>query len=103
MVLAKTMADAVQGGVMNIRMQLIRASAALAIIGGLATAEAFSPTATEVDCPFAKATKPQRILLLDPVQKHPTWIDARIESSGDTMLQKTVDTSDDASAGVVTL
>ena len=44
-----------------------------------------------------------RILLLDPIQKHPTWIDARIDSSGDTMLQKTVDTSDDTSAGVVTL
>ena len=88
---------------MNIRMQLIRASAALLIIGGLATAETLAPPATEVDCPFAKAAKPQRILLLDPVQKHPTWIDARIDSGGDTMLHKTVDTSDDASAGVVTL
>ena len=88
---------------MNIRMQLIRASAALLIIGGLATAETLAPPTTEVDCPFAKVAKPQRILLLDPVQKHPTWIDARIDSSGDTMLQKTVDTSDDASAGVVTL
>lgn len=88
---------------MNIRMQLIRASAALAIIGGLATAETFSPTATEVDCPFAKAAKPQRILLLDPIQKHPTWIDARFDAGSDAVLQKAVDTSDAPSAGVVTL
>ena len=88
---------------MNIRMQLIRASAALAIIGGLATAETFSPTATEVDCPFAKTAKPQRILLLDPIQKHPTWIDARFDAGSDAVLQKTVDTSDATSAGVVTL
>jgi len=88
---------------MNIRMQLIRASAALAIIGGLATAETFSPTATEVDCPFAKAAKPQRILLLDPIQKHPTWIDARFDAGSEAVLQKTVDTSDATSAGVVTL
>jgi hypothetical protein len=84
-------------------MQLIRASAALAIIGGLATAEAFSPTATEVDCPFAKTAKPQRILLLDPIQKHPTWIDARFDAGSDAVLQKTVDTSDATPAGVVTL
>lgn len=88
---------------MNIRMQLIRASAALAIIGGLATAETFSPTATEVDCPFAKAAKPQRILLLDPIQKHPTWIDARFDAGSDAVLLKTVDTSDETSAEVVTL
>ncbi len=67
---------------MNIRMQLIRAGVALAIIGSVATAETLSPPATDVDCPFAKAAKPQRILLLDPIQKHPTWIDARRESSG---------------------
>ena len=88
---------------MNIRMQLIRASAALAIIGGLATAETFSPPATEVDCPFAKAAKPQRILLLDPIQKHPTWIDARFDAGSDAVLQKTVDASDETSPGVVTL
>lgn len=89
---------------MNIRMQLIRASAALAIIGGLATAETFSPQpVTEVECPFAKAAKPQRILLLDPIQKHPTWIDARFDAGRDAVLQKTVDTSDETSSGVVTL
>lgn len=88
---------------MNIRMQLIRASAALVIIGGIATAEALSPTATQPDCPFAKAAKPQRIMLLDPIQKHPTWIDARIDAPGDAILHKTVDTtSGDASFGVVT-
>lgn len=87
---------------MNIRMQLIRAGAALAIIGGVATAETLSPPATEVDCPFAKAVKPQRILLLDPIQKHPIWIDARRQSSGDADLQKTVDAREDAARGVVT-
>ena len=62
-----------------------------------------SPPATEVDCPFAKTAKPQRILLLDPIQKHPTWIDARFDAGSDAVLQKTVDTSDATSAGVVTL
>lgn len=74
---------------MNIRMQLIRAGAALAVIGGVAAAESLSPPATDVDCPFAKIAKPQRILLLDPIQKHPTWIDAARESSGDSELQST--------------
>jgi len=89
---------------MNIRMQLIRASAALVIIGGIATAEALSPAATETDCPFAKAARPQRILLLDPIQKHPTWIDARLQSPGDAVLHKTADsnsTRDIPSRGVV--
>ena len=83
---------------MNIRMQLIRAVAALLVIGGVATAETMSPPATEVDCPFAKAVKPQRILLLDPIQKHPTWIDARQDSPGDAGLQRTVDSSHAADA-----
>jgi hypothetical protein len=88
---------------MNIRMQLIRAGLAVAIIGGVAAAETASPPAAEVECPFAKAAKPQRILLLDPIQKHPTWIDARRQSPGDTELQKTVDSkSEDAARGVVT-
>ena len=87
---------------MNIRMQLIRAGAALAIIGSVAAAESLSPTATEADCPFAKAAKPQRILLLDPIQKHPTWIDARRESPGDGSLQSTVDSKhDDLAHGIV--
>lgn len=76
---------------MNIRMQLIRAGVALAIIGGVATAETVSPPAVDSDCPFAKAVKPQRILLLDPIQKHPTWIDARNDSSGDSGMHGTVD------------
>src|SRR3954452_19993200 len=71
---------------MNIRMQLVRAGVALAIIGGVATAETLTPAAVESDCPFAKVVKPQRILLLDPIQKHPIWIDARRESSGDVDL-----------------
>jgi hypothetical protein len=88
---------------MNIRMQLIRAGLAVAIIGGVAAAETASPPAAEVDCPFAKTAKPQRILLLDPIQKHPTWIDARRESPADTDLQKTVDSkNEDAARGVAT-
>lgn len=78
---------------MTIRMQLIRAAAALAIIGGVAAAESMSPPATDADCPFAKAARPQRILLLDPVQKHPIWIDARRESPGDSDTQSTADTA----------
>ena len=73
---------------MNMRMQLVRAGLAMAVIGGVATAETFSPP--EPDCPLVKAAKPQRILMLDPVQKHPTWIDARKESAGDSILRTTV-------------
>jgi hypothetical protein len=76
---------------MNIRRQLIRAGVALAIIGSVATAETMSPPAVDNDCPFAKAVKPQRILLLDPMQRHPTWIDARNDSSGDAVMRGTVD------------
>src|SRR4051812_18793903 len=90
------------GGAMNIRMQLIRAAVALAIIGSVATAETLTSAPVEVDCPFAKATKPQRIMLLDPIQKHPTWIDARGESPGDIDLQKTADSHEPAERGIVT-
>jgi hypothetical protein len=55
-----------------------------------------------VDCPFAKAAKPQRILLLDPIQRHPTWIDARRQSPGDGTLQSTVDSNHgDRTHGIV--
>jgi len=87
---------------MNIRMQLIRAGAALAIIGSVAAAESLSPIATDADCPLVKTSHPQRILLLDPIQKHPTWIDARRESPGDGTLQSTVDSNhDDLTHGIV--
>jgi hypothetical protein len=87
---------------MNIRMQLIRAGAALAIIGSVAAAESLSPVATDADCPLVKTSHPQRILLLDPIQKHPTWIDARRESPGDGTLQSTVDSNhDDLTHGIV--
>jgi hypothetical protein len=88
---------------MNIRMQLIRAGLAVAVIGSVAAAESLSPPATDVDCPFAKVARPQRILLLDPIQKHPTWIDARREAPAAAELPKTVDAkSADAARGVVT-
>ena len=88
---------------MSIRMQLIRAAAALAVIGSVGAAESLLPAATDADCPFAKVVHPQRILLLDPIQKHPIWIDARRESSGDDAMHSTVDTSHASSAhGVVT-
>ena len=88
---------------MNIRMQLIRAGAALAIIGSVAAAESLSPAlATDADCPLVKTSHPQRILLLDPIQKHPTWIDARRESPGEGTLQSTVDSKhDDPTHGIV--
>jgi hypothetical protein len=45
----------------------------------------------DTDCPFAKAVKPQRILLLDPIQKHPTWIDVRTDSSGESRMHGAID------------
>lgn len=75
---------------MNIRRQLIRAGVALAIIGSVAAAETLSPPVVDSDCPFAKVVKPQRILLLDPIQRHPTWIDARNDSSGDAQMHGAV-------------
>lgn len=75
---------------MNIRRQLIRAGVALAIIGSVAAAETLSPPVVDSDCPFAKVVKPQRILLLDPIQRHPTWIDARNDSSGDPQMHGAV-------------
>ena len=76
---------------MNIRMQLIRATAALLVIGGLAAAETMSPAVATVDCPLAKAAKPQHILLLDPIQKHPTWIDASLLPSDAAVAHKMFD------------
>jgi hypothetical protein len=86
---------------MNIRIQLIRAGAALVVICGLAAAESLmTPAATDADCPYAKA---QRIMLLDPIQKHPIWIDAQRDPSDDADTQHTVDSKhDDSSHGVVT-
>jgi hypothetical protein len=86
---------------MNIRMQLIRAAAAMAIIGGVAAAETLSSPATEPDCPFAKVVRPQRILLLDPIQKHPTWIDAGTGSSGEAHLRNAADSKHDELFGGV--
>jgi hypothetical protein len=89
---------------MNMRLQLIRATVALAVIGGVATAETMSPPAQAVadaDCPYTKVAKPQRILLLDPIQKHPMWIDARRDSSGDNEMHKTIDSREHTLRGVV--
>jgi hypothetical protein len=90
---------------MNMRMQLIRASIALAVIAGVATAEtmASAPDAVaDADCPYMKVVKPQKILLLDPIQRHPTWIDARRDGSGDGVMQHTVDTREHTLGGVAT-
>jgi hypothetical protein len=89
---------------MNMRMQLIRASVALAIIAGVATAETMAPSpeaVADANCPYMKAAKPQRILLLDPIQKHPIWIDARLDSSGDNEMHKTVDSREHTLRGIV--
>jgi len=87
---------------MNLRMQLVRAVVALGIIGGVATAETLSTPATEVDCPLAKLTRPQRILLLDPSHGHPIWIDASNGASGGGHLQHAVDTTRMSTPHVVT-
>ena len=89
---------------MNMRLQLIRAAVALAVIGGVATAETLAPPAQAVadaDCPYTKVAKPQRIMLLDPIQKHPTWIDARHDSSGDNEMHRTIDSREHSLRGVV--
>jgi hypothetical protein len=87
---------------MNIRMQLIRAGLAIAVIGGAAAAEMFYPAA-DADCPFAKVVKPQRILLLDPIQKHPIWIDVRNDAPSDAATPQTADsTHADSARGLVT-
>ena len=82
---------------MNIRLQLIRAGTALAIIGSIATAASLSQPSSEPDCPFAKTAHPQRILLLDPVQKHPIWVDASLKSedgsAGDDARHASAETS----------
>lgn len=89
---------------MNMRMQLIRASIALAVIAGVATAETMAPSQNAVadaNCPYTKTSKPQRILMLDPIQKHPVWIDARHDSSGDNEMHKAVDSREHTLRGVV--
>lgn len=85
---------------MNVRMQLIRAGLAVAVIGGVAAAESLYPAA-EVDCPLAKTARPQRILLLDPIQKHPTWIDARNDAPSDAAIPQAADSAHAAGAGGV--
>lgn len=64
---------------MKLRMQLIRAAIAIAVLGGVAAAETSAP-APEPECPLARISHPQRILLLDPTHKRPVWIDARIDT-----------------------
>jgi hypothetical protein len=65
-----------QEDTMNLHRQLLRAIAMLAFIGVAGAATLVAPAPPE--CPLAKAAKPQRILLLDPMQHHPSWIDARV-------------------------
>jgi hypothetical protein len=71
---------------MNLHRQLTRASVALLAIAGIAAAERLLAPA-RAECPLAKAPVGQRILLLDPVHKHPMWIDARFDAHGIGMLR----------------
>lgn len=59
---------------MNLERQLIRAVAAVVVITLIAAAELLSaPIATPADaCPLA-GTPARRILLFDPLQRHPVW------------------------------
>ena len=76
---------------MNLHRQLIRAIAMLAFIGVAGAATLVAPAPAQPECPLVRAAKPQRILLLDPIQKHPTWIDARNDSSGDSKMHGAID------------
>lgn len=82
---------------MNIKLQLVRAGLAVAVITGIAAAATVSPP-VEADCPLARSAKPQRILLLDPVQKHPTWMDARVEPDSPPMLSSSSSSSSSSPA-----
>lgn len=89
---------------MNIRMQLIRAGIAMAVIGGVGAATTLSPpSAPTPECPFAKSAKPQRIMLLDPVQKHPTWIDVPSHSSTGAIMPAVTITPERPTQVVATL
>ena len=60
---------------MNLHRQLARAIAALlAIAGFAAVAPLFPPS--PLQCPLLQVSTSPRVLLLDPAQKHPIWIDA---------------------------
>jgi hypothetical protein len=67
-----------QEDTMNLHRQLIRAIAMLAFIGVAGAATLVAPAPSQPECPLVRAAKPQRILLLDPMQHHPSWIDARV-------------------------
>jgi hypothetical protein len=59
---------------MNLERQLIRAVAAVVVITLIAAAELLSapPAMPSGACPIA-GTPAQRILLFDPLQRHPVW------------------------------
>lgn len=59
---------------MNLHRQLTRAIVALLALAGFAAAEQLLAL-PQVQCPIAQASASLRILLLDPVQKHPIWIE----------------------------
>lgn len=60
---------------MNLHRQLTRAIVTLLTAAGFAAAEQLLAL-PQVQCPLAQASASLRVLLLDPVQKHPIWIDA---------------------------
>jgi hypothetical protein len=60
---------------MELRTQLAHVAFAIALV-----AAALAWLEPEPACSYAGASKVQRVLLMDAVQKHPTWIDAQHES-----------------------
>ena len=59
---------------MELRTQMAHIAFALALV--MAALAWLTP---EPECPLAGASKMRRVLMLDAVQKHPTWVDARHE------------------------
>jgi len=67
-----------------------KVAAPLLVIAGAGSGKTMT-LAARVARLVLEGADPQRILLLDPIQKHPTWIDARNDSSGDSEMHGTVD------------
>ena len=60
---------------MNLHRQLARAIVTLLAVAAFAAVALMLPL-PRLQCPLLQASTPARVLLLDPAQKHPMWIDA---------------------------
>lgn len=61
---------------MELRTQLAHVAFALVLV--MAAMTWLEP---EPECPLAGTSKVRRVLMLDAVQKHPTWVDAHHEGA----------------------